>query len=42
MGNMPSWIVTHGDPNSVPLFIAALTQYRFLFIFTIQFTNASH
>ena len=28
MRNPPSWIVTHGPSNSVPLFIATLTQYN--------------
>ena len=30
MRNQPSWIVTHGIQNSVPLCIATLTQYSIL------------
>ncbi len=28
VGNPPSWNVTHGLPNGVPLYIAALTLYH--------------
>ncbi len=42
-GNMlwylPSCIVIHGDPNSIPVFIAALTWYYLLFTFRIQYTT---
>ena len=41
IGNLSFWIVPQRETNSVPFFIAALTQYHSLFIFTIQFAELS-
>ncbi len=36
MRNPPFFIVTYGAPNSVPLYIATLTQYRSLLTFILS------